>query len=244
MPRGGDIRIATCIERLDKVSSEAATGARSGTYARIDVEDKGAGIPPELLPRIFEPFVSSKKSGTGTGLGLSIVYGIVRKHRGHITAHSQPNQGTTMSVFFPVRRSRKKASAVVAPRETAHRGGHETILVADDETIITKSTARFLERYGYKTFTAYDGKEALTVYKRHAEEIDLVLLDMEMPEMTGPECLVKLRELRPDLNVITFSGHIIKDPDWDPSEAGTHTAIEKPFDSTKLLDTVRQILDG
>jgi CheY-like chemotaxis protein len=122
-------------------------------------------------------------------------------------------------------------------------GGHEHILVVDDKRIITKATTRLLERYGYHTLTAGDGREALACYQQHGDSVDLILLDMEMPEMGGMECLARLRIFDPDVRVVILSGHHVKSHRSDPLKAGARAFIEKPCDNEHLLEVVRRVLD-
>lgn len=243
MPAGGSIRIKTSPVTFSTVEPPPVVNARLGRYARIDLSDTGSGIPPELLPRIFEPFYTSKEKQGGTGLGLSMIYSIITANRGYIVADSIPARGTTMSLFLPA----KPCKTVTRRRDDLPApplGGHETVLVVDDELIITKSTSRLLQRYGYHTMTASNGKEALDVVVRHRGRLDIVMLDMEMPEMDGLTCMMKLAEIKPNLKVIMLSGHITRPKMWDMISARTKVFIQKPYDVSHLLKVIRDTLDG
>jgi len=242
MPHGGVLRIRTSTVSVAKGAPCPIPDARSGTHARIDVSDTGVGIPEERLSRVFEPFYSSKDHETGTGLGLSIVYAIVQQNKGHISVESTRGAGTTVTMFFPARHA-AKGKPGRREQKIRPKGGHETILIVDDEPMVTKSTARFLERYGYRTLKAYDGRTALDIFKKHQNEINLILLDLEMPEMGGPKCLEQILSIRPRTRVIMLSGHITRQQQWDPVEAGARAFVRKPFDSNYLIDMVRRILD-
>lgn len=242
MAHGGTLQIKTSIETWTPNAPGPVDDSRNGTYARVEVLDTGVGIAQENISRIFEPFYTSKAKSGGTGLGLSIVYAIIHEHKGYITVDSKPSLGTSIAIFIPARHRKLKKHS----QETVHSkplGGTETILVVDDECIITRSTARFLERYGYKTLTAFDGRKAMELFKEHESEIDLVLMDMEMPEISGSVCLERMLTIRPSSKIITLSGHVARPGQWDPIKAGAKHFVQKPFDSNELLTIIRQTLD-
>jgi two-component system, cell cycle sensor histidine kinase and response regulator CckA len=240
MPRGGELILRTRLVSAKDVMPTPPRNGRYKVYARLDVADTGTGIAPELLPRIFDPFVTSKERDGGTGLGLSIVFRIVREYFGTIQADSKPGKGTTMTVHLPARKKRV-ATTPCLPSEPAPMAGFETVLLVDDEAITLKSTARFLERYGYRTLTARNGHEALDLFHRHKNDLHLVLIDCEMPEMGGPDCLARMLAEMPSLNAILLSGH--PPSAWDPIEAGAKAFMQKPFDFNGLLAQIRRVLD-
>lgn len=238
MPGGGELILRT---RMVPAAELAMPGnGRHKTYARIDIADTGTGIPPEALSRIFDPFFTSKEHAGGTGLGLSIVHRIVRQCGGSIQVDSAPGQGTTMSVHLPARKTR----AIARPRAQSQpelMAGYETVLLADDELITLKSTARFLERYGYRTLTARNGHEALDLFRRRQEPLHIALIDCEMPGMTGPDCLAAMLRDKPTLKAILLSGH--PQTEWDSAKTGAKAFVQKPFDFHRLLSVVRRVLD-
>jgi len=177
-------------------------------------------------------------------LGLTIVYAIVRRRRGYIQVASTPSIGTTFTLFFPCRAARhvkdEKTSENHIKRDFLIGG--ETILIIDDEELLAKSTSRFLERYGYRTLIATDGQAGLELFNRHRKQIDVVLLDMELPKIDGPTCLAKMMKSAPDVKVIFLTAHFIKTMKWDPTKAGAKALIQKPFDSNELLRQIRDVL--
>ncbi len=242
MKKGGKLNISTSTLTWDSSNPPPVQNADNGVYACIQLTDTGHGISPDKLQKIFEPYYTSKKEDGGTGLGLSIVYRIMQEAGGHVMAESQVSKGTTMTAFLPTVKSRHGLFRPTA-KKMKTKGGNENILIADDEIITTKSTARFLERYGYRTRTAYNGKEALNIFKRYNDEIDLVLLDMEMPILNGQECLKEMLAIKPETRILALSGHLMGKDAWKKKAKGITDFMPKPYDSVELLDTIRNILD-
>ncbi len=239
MPDGGAIVVKVQTVNCTTACPIPVPNARHGRYAQIEVSDTGKGIPARNISKIFDPYFSSKHGNGGTGLGLAIVYSIIQRHKGYIMVSSKQGMGTTFTIFLPARRaSQKQADCSVASHE-ALLGGGETILLVDDEPIIAKSTAHFLERYGYHTITASDGKNALTEFGKHINLINVVLLDLELPEMDGLECLRRMLAIAPETRVIAMSGHFIRPDVWDPMKAGAKAFLQKPFDLNNLLKAIR-----
>ena len=241
MPAGGELVLRASLVPAADLGETEPRAARK-TYARLDISDTGVGIPPETLPKVFDPFFTSKEDHGGTGLGLAIVDRIVRQAGGKIQAESAPGKGTTMTVHLPARRTRADAKPGAPARTEPMVAGYETVLLADDEPVTLKSTARFLERYGYRTLTAGDGHEALDLFRRHRQDIRLTLMDYEMPDMTGADCLAAIRQEKPSMKAVLLSGH-------PPSERGAAATnadafLQKPFDFQRLLTIIRQVLDG
>jgi nitrogen-specific signal transduction histidine kinase/ActR/RegA family two-component response regulator len=243
MPDGGSITIRARIIKCTASKPLPFPDAKNGTYAKIELSDTGKGIEQKNIARIFDPYFSSKHAKGGTGLGLAIVYSIVQKHGGCIMVSSTPEKGTIFSIYLPARRvSVKKLREKTATGEQP-LGGGETILLVDDEPIIAKSTSHFLERYGYHTITASDGKSALREFGKNWDKINLVLLDLELPEMDGLECLKEMLAIKPDTKVIAMSGHFIQPEVWNPIRAGAKAFLQKPFDSANLLTAIRAAVD-
>jgi PAS domain S-box-containing protein len=239
----GVIAIVTGRRRLDGDQDDALAGLDPGTYAILDVADSGAGIAPELLGRIFEPFFTTKDVGAGTGLGLATVYGIVRQHGGTVTVDSEVGRGSRFRVILPL----AEGEVVGPPEEPIPEvlGGHETVLVVEDEIPVRDLTVRVLERAGYRVLTASDGQDAVM---RHTVEprIDLVVMDMVMPRMGGREAARQIRLRDPDAQVLFVSGFAQQ----APGREGARTAwshdldfLLKPFDAATLLARVRAMLD-
>jgi len=218
--------------------------AEPGRYLRLSVADTGKGIPPTVLPRIFEPFFTTKERGKGTGLGLATVFGIVQQHQGWIEVSSDPGQGATFRIFL--RRSDPTPGAFTIPpaRSTEHGGG-ETILLVEDEPMVRTSACRILERSGYRVLTAADGREALTLWEQHREEVRLLLTDVMMPGgLKGTQLAKRLIAENPRLHVVLMSGYSA-DVAGHESPAGVDVVfIQKPFSVAQLLEVVRRAFAG
>ena len=219
-------------------------GARTlgGDYVLLAVSDTGEGMSEEVLRRIFEPFFTTKEKGKGTGLGLSTVYGIVKQSGGNVSVYSEAGQGTTFKVYLP-----RVASEVREPGvgvvEVTTRGGSETILLVEDEDVVRGLARRILEQAGYSVVEAARADEALRFWAEHAAEIDLLLTDVVMPEMSGKELADKLKAQSPELKMLFMSGYT--------DEAIVHHGvldsnvelIQKPFTPGGLIKKVRDVLD-
>jgi len=214
--------------------------APPGPYVCLEVEDTGAGMPPEILAHIFEPFFTTKGVGKGTGLGLATVYGIVKQGAGQITVESTPGKGTLFRIHFP----RAADSAVREHRAASEKpgGGNETILVVEDEPAVLRVTVRALSAAGYTVQTAQSGREAIKI-AAGLPHLDLLVSDVMMPELRGPQVAAALRERWPDLPVLFVSGYAPEDT-AGPSPADMGRLLPKPFTNAALLAEVRAILDG
>ena len=212
--------------------------ARPGSYGRIVVSDNGVGMDGRTLERIFEPFFTTKAVDRGTGLGLSTVYGIARQHGGWIECDSEPGKGTTFTVYVP------QVEAPMAVGSTSlvadPKGGTETVLVIDDEEMVRRTATRMLELYGYRVIQGEGGPHGLEVFERELEAIDLVLLDLSMPEKSGRECLSEMRALDAEVKVIFFTGY---SAETTVSE-GVAGILQKPFTPADLANEVRSVLDS
>jgi CheY-like chemotaxis protein len=245
MPRGGQLIIATEPMRLGFEYVQANPEAREGQFVCLSVQDTGSGIAPEHLPHIFEPFFTTKGPGKGTGLGLATVYGIVKQHQGWIEVNSKVGVGTTFKILLPAIEL-PAVSSPPEPDQTKPKGGHETILVVEDDDAVRSLTRRLLEGFGYRTLEAASGREALARWRERVDEIDLLLTDMVMPEgVTGRELAEQMRSRRPNLKVLFVSG-------YSPDVAGKDTEfihrnsarfLQKPVAPRELLQTVRHFLD-
>ncbi len=230
---------------LDEAYCQSHLDASPGDFVCLGVSDTGCGMDAGTRSRIFEPFFTTKEVGQGTGLGLAQAYGIVKSHGGFINFYSELGVGTVFRVYVP--RARKKAM----PRPADGGGpaaalptGQETILVVDDEEGVRALGKRLLERQGYKVLLASDGQEALDVYRREQTRIDLVILDMTMPKLSGREVLQELLTLDPAAKVIIFSGYPAEEQSGDLLAAGAVAFVHKPYTLRSLAETVRRVLDG
>ncbi len=182
--------------------------ARPGRFLRLRVADTGIGMDTATLGRIFEPFFTTKEVGKGTGLGLATVYGIVKQHEGWIEVNSEPDKGSMFDVFFPISEQPLPPEKIEAAAPAPVTGGHETILLVEDEEILREMARDILKNCGYRLFEAATGKEALKLWSECGDKIDLLLTDMVMPEgISGVELAERLLADRPDLKIIFTSGY-------------------------------------
>lgn len=242
MPEGGQLIIETGNVVLDEEYARTHLDAEPGEYVLLTVTDTGTGIDREALEHIFEPFYTTKAAGEGTGLGLAMVHGIVKQHGGHISCYSEPGHGTTFTIHFPALISDRGREAIFV-REMP-RGGSETILLVDDEQLIRGLGFRILTKAGYRVLVASDGKEALEIYRAHGDDIELVILDLIMPEMGGKQCLEGLLSIDPSVKVIVASGFSADGPTREALSAGAQGFVSKPYDIRQVLQVVRQVLDA
>jgi PAS domain S-box-containing protein len=242
MPEGGLLTLETANVFLDEEYCRAHWCVKPGEYVQLTVADTGVGMDKGTQGRMFEPFFSTKESGKGTGLGLAVVFGIVNAHGGHIWCDSEPGRGTTFKVLFPV--TEPEAEVAEAASSDVPAGGTETILLVDDEEFVRDLGAGLLGKTGYRVLRAGDGREGLDIYRRHKDEISLVILDLIMPVMGGNQCLEELLRMRPNAKVLISSGHSSEDSIKQLSAKGARGFVPKPYQPRQMLRMVRQILDG
>ncbi len=241
MKDGGQITISVDQVTLDDEFVKANIWARSGKYVLCVVSDTGCGMSEDIRKRAFEPFFTTKSPEEGTGLGLSVCYGIVQSHNGFVNIESMPGQGTTVSVYLPV----AKGKAVSPPGDPGEEGrrGTETILLVDDEDYITKFGKRLLESVGYSVLVASNGREAVETVANSGHIIDLVLLDLNMPELDGLGALSMIRESHPDMKVIVTTGLDTGTTEM-PHDKKPDGLVLKPYKPEVLLRTIRKLFDG
>jgi PAS domain S-box-containing protein len=240
MPEGGTLTVRTENVTIDE---ERFTPYRveAGDYVKISVIDTGIGMDEKTQRRIFDPFFTTKEMGRGTGLGLASVYGIIKNHGGFVNVDSQKGRGTRFEIFLPA--SREPAPPKQLPAEELTEG-HETILLVDDEEMIIDVGKRMLEKLGYKTLTATKGSEAIEIYKTRGEDIDLVILDMVMPTISGGETFDRLKETDPAIKVILCSGYSIDGQATEILERGCKAFIQKPFNLKTLSQHIQAVLNS
>jgi two-component system, cell cycle sensor histidine kinase and response regulator CckA len=213
-----------------------------GAYVQLSVSDNGCGIPESDLPRIFDLYFTTKAPDRGTGMGLSVVYGIVRKYNGEITVESEPDKGTTVHVYLPLM---KKIQAPTPAGEINHTpGGHETILVVDDDPIIAGLEKKILERLGYTVTMMVTSPGALNTFTDNPAAFDLVITDMSMPDMTGLQMAEQMLAVRPDLPIIVCTGFSEKINEQIARDMGIKGYLMKPIVISQLACMVRSALDG
>ena len=211
-----------------------------GDYVRISVTDTGKGIEPSISHRIFDPFFTTKEFGCGSGLGLASVFGIVKNHDGIVDFESHAGHGTTFSVYLPVSQEAHKEPA---PKPSGILKGPETILLVDDEPYILDVGAKMLEKMGYTVVSACCGNDAVRVFTDSPDQIDLVILDLIMPDIGGGEVFDRLRTIRPDIKVLLASGYSMGDAAAIIAR-GCNGFIQKPFGMEKLSHAIREVIDN
>ena len=210
-----------------------------GKYIKIGITDTGEGMDAATQKRIFEPFYSSHKLGRGSGIGLANVYGIIKNHGGNIQVRSTLEKGTQFSVLLPVRLDNPKTNA---NENAIIMNGTETILIVDDEEMVLDVGTAMLTKMGYKVLIAESGSEALNLFEKQSQAIDLVILDMMMPQMNGKEIHDRLKKIKPDVKVILSSGYNLNDQASEIMECGCIDFIQKPFNMAHLSQTVSDAL--
>ena len=242
MPDGGTITIETMDAHLDEDYCENIAWARPGRFALLSVTDTGGGMDEATKHQVFEPFFTTKGVGEGTGLGLSTVYGLVKQHQGFVNVYSEVGKGSTFRIYLPVS---EQVEAIASARPTGPvRGGTETILLAEDDEMVRALTTTMLERGGYTVLPARDGDEALAVFARHADEIDLTLLDVIMPGLGGRAVHDRIRETHPDLPALFASGYSMNALHTNFVLDDGLELIQKPTGRMDLLRKVRDVLDA
>ena len=242
MPEGGDLYLKTENVILDAdFENIQPYKVETGKYVKITVSDTGSGFDDETKKRIFEPFFTTKEMGRGTGLGLASVYGIIKGHGGYINVHSRKDQGATFAVYLPASAKEvrhEKAEPVV---ETVAKGTG-TILLIDDEEMIIKVGEELLQELGYSVIAARSGEEAVKLYNKNRDKIDLVVMDMIMPGMGGGETFDRLKAINPDIKVLLSSGYSINGQASKILERGCDGFIQKPFNLNQLSEKIRGIV--
>ncbi len=218
----------------------AHPGSAPGPYVLISVSDTGHGMSRDTQERIFEPFFTTRREGEGTGMGLATVYGIVENHGGTVGVYSEEGQGTTFKVYLPLLPG--TAAEIPSEKPGAIERGTGTILVVDDELTVRTSTTAMLIAMGYQVRTALNGQEAVDCYRERGHEIDLVIIDMTMPEMSGRECFAALREIDPNVRAILSSGYLKDERIQSMLDEGMHGFIQKPYLLSELSEAVSRVL--
>ena len=242
-PAGGLITLQTQNIELDAFGASRYLGAKPGEYVCISVQDSGSGMSRKIMDRLFEPFFTTKGERRGTGLGLAVVYGIVQTHSGFIDLQSQAGEGSTFKIYLPVVATSKAKSKAVAysPNLTSGIG---TVLVADDDIQVMDMVLRALEKSGYSVITAEDGQDAMAKYMDNRDRIDLVVLDMVMPQMGGRDCLLQLRKIDPSVKVLIMTGYTTDGSAEELLEVGAARVIQKPFELLAFTEAIQSLINN
>ena len=239
MPGGGNLNLTTM-----NITHKDMTGKlyhpKPGDYVLITVADTGIGMDKETMERIFDPFFTTKEMGRGTGLGLASAYGIIKGHGGYIDVDSKKGQGSTFSIYLPASERRAQEAVKTVERLTKGTG---TVLLVDDEEVIIEVGKELLKTMGYRVLIAKDGEEAIAIYKKHLDDIDIVVLDMVMPNMGGGEAYDRMKEINPDIKVLLSSGFSIDGEASEILARGCSGFIQKPFTMKELSGRVSKILE-
>jgi PAS domain S-box-containing protein len=241
MPGGGRLTIETANVELDEDAAQRQGELEPGRYVRLLVSDTGTGMAPEVVERAFDPFFTTKGPGEGSGLGLSSVYGIVVQSGGRASIYSEPGRGTTFRAIFPAAGAAEARPARHESIEVPQLTQERTVLVVEDEPSLRAVIARILARAGYRVLTAASGPEALELEQQTAERIDVVLTDVVMPEMLGPQLAAILKERRPDVRVIFTSGFARSALEREDALEGP--VLQKPLSASELLAQIARTLE-
>ncbi|MBU0965036.1 MAG: PAS domain S-box protein, partial [Proteobacteria bacterium] len=240
----GMLTIDTCsVELRDKDVDRKKYSIKPGWYALISVSDSGTGMDAITMERIFDPFFTTKEVGKGTGLGMAIVYGIIKQHEGYINCYSEPGQGTTFKIYLPLVKEAAVAAGKAAAMAPPPSGGAETILVAEDDPTLRTLILKILGNHGYTVIEAVDGQDAVDRFREHSDRIDLVVLDVVMPNKYGTEAYQEISKIKPGIKALFASGY----PSDKVYQMGMlHKGVNflyKPVQPDRLLRQVREILD-
>jgi len=242
MSGGGRLTIETRNVTIDDAGAQRHPSFRPGPYVLLAFSDTGSGMSAETLPHIFEPFFTTKEQGKGTGLGLAMVYGIVKQSDGWIWVDSEPGCGTTFRIYLP--RVEEPVAEAEPPAAIDHQRGNETVLVVEDDESVRKLTCHALRKFGYEVLEAGNGGEALLLCEKREQPIPLLMTDVVMPGMSGPQLSARLKQLHPEMKVLYTSGYtdaaVVRHGLLNESLA----FLQKPFTPTELASKVREVLDG
>ncbi len=239
-PPSGTLSIETMNVELTESQARKFVNITPGKFVRLRVSDTGVGMPPELIERLFIPFLTTKSARRGTGLGLAVVYGIVRSHRGYIDVASEQGKGSVFSVYIPVAEypeDDEKADTA----DAAFAQGRGTVLVVDDESQVRNVMTRVLTGSGYRVLEVENGNAALSLFRERGKEIDLVVLDVVMPSMGGPETFLRLKEMDPAVSVLVVTGFTTNGIAHELLENGADGFVEKPLDLKLFTDKVKEL---
>jgi PAS domain S-box-containing protein len=244
---GGVLTVCLADEKIIRSRQVHNNQILAGDYLKLAVSDTGYGMDEKTLEKVFNPNDEAKKAGQVTGLGIAAVQAIVDEHDGFLEVHSEPDQGTTVLVYFPVAGTDKKqATDMPAAKKNNHgsRDGNETIMLVDDEKAIRQIFKEFLEGHGYQISLFQDGMEAFAAFEADPDSFDLVITDMTMPKLTGDKLAQQMLQIKPDIPIILWCGFSEDVSEDTAVKMGIKKYIQKPIGPGDLLVSIRQILDG
>ena len=241
MPKGGQLVIETANREVTEIDARGHRGLQEGRYVALQVRDSGSGMDEDTKARIFEPFFTTKPPGQGTGLGLSTAYGIVKQSGGYIAVESKVGSGTTFTILLP-RDFQPADPLMAAPSSVPATASKGTVLLVEDEAAVREATKRMLRKFGFTVLEAKNGQDALLVWDRESQNIDVVLTDVVMPAMGGAELARTLRERRPDLRVAFMSGYTQGTLELTSMNEAETRFLPKPFTADQLISTLRELI--
>jgi len=236
MPQGGRLALTTETVELDEAFCRGHDGLCPGIFLEINVEDDGEGMGDQVKSRLFEPFFTTKEDGKGTGLGLAMVYGTVKGHGGVVKVYSEVGRGSVFKVLLPLRKDSSPISVCILEKKTALGTG--TVLVVDDEDIIRRLLGEMLEELGFTVISARDGIEALAIYRKQWQEIDVVIVDMIMPGLSGREAFLEMKRINPSVRVILSTGFTKEGAVQETLDEGIAWFIQKPYRLEELSEAM------
>jgi CheY-like chemotaxis protein len=219
--------------------------ATAGPYVCLEVIDSGIGMDESTRNRIFEPFFSTKETSQRAGLGLSVVYGIVKNHQGYIDVESQPGCGTAFRIYIPAALASDFVIEERAPEDGSCADGFSeqaTVLVIEDESAALSVLSKVLSSRGYKILTASDGESAVEIFSQYTELVDIVLLDMGLPKMSGKDVLIRIKGLKPSVKIVVASGYFESDLQVDIAQDDVAAYIQKPYMIDNVIEILRRVI--
>ncbi|MDI6803358.1 MAG: PAS domain S-box protein [Bacteroidota bacterium] len=242
MDKGGVLKISTSLVTAE-ILSKKFTNVNKEKYVCISVSDAGHGMDEETRLRIFEPFFTTKEIGKGTGLGLAVVYGVVQSHHGFIDVESEIDSGTIFNIYLPAYNINSIPDDAGIQEQECLLQGTETILVVEDELMLSDLVKEILQERGYKVLTAFDGESGIEIFKKHQNEIAIIFSDIGLPKMSGWEMYNNIRNIAPNTKIIFASGYL-DPPIWSEMfKIGIKEIVQKPYDPIQIIKKVRQLLD-
>lgn len=242
MPKGGRLVIETQNAEIGEEDCRRHAYVKPGNYVVLSVSDTGMGMDAATMERIFEPFFTTKEVGKGTGLGLATVFGIVKQHSGFINVYSEPGKGTTFRVYLPS--DQGAPDPAKAESDERPSKGTETILLAEDHEGLRELAKETLEALGYRVVLASNGREAVELFKTHSDRIDLVILDVVMPGLSGPDAYLEMSAIRPNLGVVFATGYTAESASLSSMVGKGATVLQKPYTAKSLSRAIRSVIEG
>ncbi len=245
MPAGGMICIETADASIDEHYLQEHVGARPGSYVMFSVTDTGCGMEEAVKERLFEPFFTTKEVGRGTGLGLAVVYGIVKQHDGNIWVYSEAGEGTTFKIYLPrVAAKTEREMSAETPTQDIVPLGTETLLVVEDEPTLQDIETRMLESLGYSVMVASNAQEAERLFAERRDDVDMLVMDIILPDTYGPQLYTRLAEMKPGLKILYVSGYAYDVIAHRGITTFGAAFLQKPFELGALARKVRAVLDA